>query len=128
ALNARWAMRPFDRLSGRGGQTIRIVGGGARSRFWTQIFADVLGRPVQRVDAPELCGARGSAMAAAVAAGWYADLQSAAVMTHEGETMHPDPAASAFHSERFDNFATFYGRVRPWYWRYGAMGSPAQAD
>ena len=127
ALNARWAMRPFDRLSGRGGQTVRMVGGGARSRFWCQIFADVLGRPVQRVEAPELCGARGSAMAAAVAAGWYRDLRSAAVMTHEGETLHPNPAASAFHSERFEKFARFYSRVRPWYWTRGTKNNPARA-
>lgn len=34
ALNLRWAMDSFDRLSGRAGRRLRLVGGGARSGFW----------------------------------------------------------------------------------------------
>lgn len=51
---------------------LRLAGGAARSAVWVQMFADVLAMPVEVIGAEEL-GAKGAAMAAAVAAGVYAD-------------------------------------------------------
>jgi FGGY-family pentulose kinase len=52
-------------------------GGGAKSRLWVQIHADVLGRPVLLPAEGEAC-ALGSALVAAVHAGHYPDLDEAA--------------------------------------------------
>ncbi len=49
----------------------------------------------------QMCGARASAMVPAVAERWYGDLRSAALMTHGGNTIYPDRAASVFQLERF---------------------------
>ncbi len=115
ALNLRWAMASFDRLSGRAGQRLRLLGGGARSPFWAQMFADVLGREVEAVRMPDQCGTRGAAMTAAVAAGWYPDLAAAAAMTQRGELFAPDPARAALYRARFDRYARYYPRVRKWH-------------
>ena len=57
-------------------KSIRLAGGAARSRVWTQIFADVMKCPVETVAVRET-GALGSAIAAAVAVGDYADIKDA---------------------------------------------------
>jgi ribulokinase len=69
----------LDDLAAHGLVEKRIVlgGGGARSKLWLQIQADVLGRPIQLTDEPESC-ALGSAIVAAVAAGVFPDLGAAA--------------------------------------------------
>jgi ribulokinase len=52
-------------------------GGGAKSRLWLQIHADVLGRPIQLPSEGEAC-ALGSAIVAAVHSGHFTDLNEAA--------------------------------------------------
>ncbi len=123
ALNARWAMQGFDKLSGRAGSTLRLLGGGARSALWCQIFADVLQRPLERIVEPESGGTRGSAMTAAVAAGWYPDLDAASAMTRAARIFQPDSALAGFYAERFSAFTGYYSRVKSWYARTsGASG------
>ena len=64
----------------------RAIGGGARSGFWNQIKADVLGVPYVRLDRSEF-GTWGSAMIAGKAAGIFDDL---AQVAYE----HAQPAGS----------------------------------
>jgi sugar (pentulose or hexulose) kinase len=108
-------MKDFDRLSERGGVPLRLIGGGARSALWCQIFADVLQRPLERIVEPESGGTRGSAMTAAVAAGWYPDLAAASAMTRAARVFQPDPALADFYAARFAAFTKYYRRVKPWY-------------
>ena len=56
---------------------IRLAGGAARSHVWAQMFADVMGMPVETVGARET-GTLGCAIAAATAAGQYRDVAEAA--------------------------------------------------
>lgn len=51
-------------------RALKLTGGGARSPFWAQMFADALGCPVDVVEGSEH-GARGAAMNAGVAVGLY---------------------------------------------------------
>jgi xylulokinase len=70
-----------DRLAELGLATDRVVllGGGARSRVWAQLRADVLGIPHQVAPRTDTCPI-GAAMIAAVAAGLHADLAAAAAL------------------------------------------------
>jgi xylulokinase len=56
---------------------IRSLGGGARSRLWLQIKADILDRPVIRM-ACEESTCLGTAMLSCMATGVYPDLETAA--------------------------------------------------
>jgi xylulokinase len=71
----------------------RAVGGGARSSAWTQIKADVLNLPYQRLQRSEF-GTWGSAMIAGKAVGLYTDLAQVAqeAASLRGGPVHPDPA------------------------------------
>jgi L-xylulokinase len=83
---------------------VRLAGGAARSRTWAQIFADVFQLPVEIVDVKEI-GALGCAMAAAVAAGVYADLKDAARhMVTIGHRLEPDPAKAALYTRKYQRY------------------------
>lgn len=84
---------------------IRLAGGAANNRTWSQIFADALGLPVEIIDTREL-GALGCAMAAAVASGRYADLKEAARhMVRVRERLEPDPGKKAAYDRKYELFA-----------------------
>ena len=55
---------------------VRIIGGGAQSGLWRQIVADVLGFDLEKAEVDD--SSFGSAMLAAVGAGWFADYRQAA--------------------------------------------------
>jgi len=70
---------------GAGPDQIRATGGGARSRFWRRLLADVLGRPIVRTTTDE-GPAYGAALLAGVAAGVFGSVQEAC----QGITLRPD--------------------------------------
>lgn len=81
--------------------TITLSGGGVRSPLWPQMLADALGVPLRVAAQPE-AGALGAAMAASVAAGRYADLDSAAAaMVAPALEILPDPDRTATYRQRF---------------------------
>lgn len=55
---------------------MKLIGGGAGSRLWGQMFADACGITVEIPDVKE-CGCRGAALTAGIAAGYYKDHESA---------------------------------------------------
>lgn len=69
ALNTRWSLGHVETFLRRTLDPITIVGGGAQSDFWCQLFADVLGRTMRRPVAPKQANARGAAFIAAVGLG-----------------------------------------------------------
>jgi xylulokinase len=85
---------------GLGGDTIRVVGGGARDATWLRIKADVTGRRVERLAEPEAT-ALGAALIAATGIGWFADLDaaSAATLRLADEVLEPDPANRAVYDD-----------------------------
>lgn len=85
-------------------KSIRLAGGVARSEIWTQIFADVMGYPIETVDVKET-GALGCAMAAAVAAGDYKDLaQAADKMVTVNPAVYPNKENQPYLEQRYQMY------------------------
>ena len=85
-------------------QAIRMAGGPVQSKVWVQLFADVLGFPIETVDAKEL-GALGCAMAAAIAAGVYKDYKDAAKhMVRVSSRVYPDPDRIDIYNKKFERY------------------------
>lgn len=83
---------------------IRLTGGAARSHTWSQMFADVLGLPVEVTDVSE-AGALGTAMAAAVGVGIYPDLARAQTQMVRVLRRHePRPDWQAMYERKFARF------------------------
>ena len=82
-------------------QRIRLAGGVARSKEWVQIFADVMGYPVEIVDVNET-GAFGCAMNVAVAVGDYADMAEAAgKMISLRSAVTPDESRRGLYARKY---------------------------
>jgi xylulokinase len=94
------------------GTEIRVVGGGARSRLWLQVKADVCRLPVRPVTGPDAT-ALGAAMLAAVGAGIYPDAGAAArQMAQLGEERYePDPAAGARYDDGYRRYRELFDAV-----------------
>lgn len=90
-------------------QRVLLAGGGAQSRLWQQIIADVFGAPVQRLLVTEQ-SALGAALLAGSGAGLL-DLAVAAEMWAKvGPLLEPDLVNNARYSERFEAFRELYRR------------------
>ncbi len=59
AANSAWLFTHVERFAGRRLDDVRLLGGGAQSDLWCQIYADTLERRVRRVHAPLLAQVRG---------------------------------------------------------------------
>jgi xylulokinase len=79
---------------------LRALGGGARSRHWPQVKADVLGREVG-VPVAGHGAAHGAALLAGVAVGVWPDFAAIAPTGRQmAATFQPDPARHAAYTER----------------------------
>jgi xylulokinase len=107
AYNSRWLLTYVEQFLGRKLESIRIIGGGARSKLWCQIHADVLGRRIQQVDAPVLANARGAAFQAAVALG-HLKVEEIPALVGVAHTYEPDPRNRALYDELFREFVNLY--------------------
>lgn len=77
AFSHRYHFEKLLSSANRPVKEIRLAGGVAHSKFWTQMFADILHYPIEVTEVSET-GTLGCAMAAAVATGEYKNLEEAA--------------------------------------------------
>ncbi len=92
-------------------ERIFLGGGGAKSPLWLQIHADVLKRPIHLTRETESC-ALGAAMAAALAAGHFADFdQAAAAMVNLERVVTPNPNNAGVYDELFERYRETYERL-----------------
>ena len=103
AYNMRWLLLHVEKLVGRRFDALNIIGGGANSSLWCQIFADVLDRTIRQVSDPILANARGAAFLASVALGTMAfgDIPERISIAH---TYTPDPKNRETYEELFREF------------------------
>ena len=83
---------------------VRFSGGAANSAIWTQMFCDVLNRPVETLVSSEL-SAMGAAMSAGIACGAFADeREAAAAMVKVKGRFEPDPARADIYRKKFESY------------------------
>jgi xylulokinase len=70
AYNTRWLLSYVEKFIRRRVESLNVVGGGAKSDEWCQIFADVLDRPIRQVKDPIYANVRGAGFLAALALGY----------------------------------------------------------
>jgi len=92
---------------------IRVVGGGARSRLWRQIKADVTGLPVVTLQTAETT-ALGAAMLALNACGMVGSLSEAVErVVQVVETLEPRPDAQARYEDYYQLYRATYFALLP---------------
>jgi xylulokinase len=116
AFNMKWALSYLEKLSKRA-EAINIIGGGAVSSVWCQIFADVLNRRVRQVNDSKEAGAKGAAIVAEVALGHINGLEDAAGLVKIEKTFEPQPKNVQLYERIFEEFKDVYKNNRQMYRR-----------
>ncbi len=101
---------------GVGIERIILSGGGARSRVWQQIQADIYGFPVQVVQRDEH-SSYGAALAAGVAAGEYRDLSDALSRARsdellQAEYVYPIEGNVKLYQEQYEYYKALYPALK----------------
>jgi xylulokinase len=118
-MNLRVILDAF-RAQGTRIDAMRLIGGGARGRFWNQMMADIYGLPVHRLAILEEATSMGAALAGGVGVGLYPDFTIVETMNDIAETIHPDPAAHAVYERIYPLFEAAYQALVPVYEMMGA--------
>ncbi len=116
AYNTRWSLGYVERFAGRKLDPLRMIGGGARSKLWCQIFADVLGRTIEQVRDPLQANARGAAFIAAVGLG-HARFEDVPELVEIEHRYRPNPAHRPTYDRMFREFVAIYRANRAIYKR-----------
>ena len=91
---------------------VRAIGGGARSRLWRRLQADVYGVPVTTVG-PASGPAYGAAVLAAVGAGEFASISEATgAWLRVEETVEPDPRRMRMYGELYEAYRQLYPALK----------------
>jgi xylulokinase len=116
AFNTRWLLQPVEKFLGRKVHSINIVGGGAQSDVWCQIFADVMNVEIKQVSDPIYANARGAAWIAAVGLGEisFSDVPR---LVEFKRTYTPQSVHRSTYDERFAVFKDVYKQMKNVYKR-----------
>jgi xylulokinase len=90
---------------------LRAIGGGARSAFWTQLKADVLGRPITTLDVTE-AGCLGAALLGCAAVTGQSPSTLARQWVTPRSSVAPQPDASRWYNRQFELYRNVYPALR----------------
>ena len=94
-------------------EKLKATGGGARSKLWMQMKADVLNLPITALNTVD-AGTVGSAMLTGIAVGLFTDLKDAAAhMVQEMETYYPRAGMHEKYMSIYERYKALYNAVRP---------------
>ncbi|MCK5145617.1 FGGY-family carbohydrate kinase [bacterium] len=114
ALNMRWALETLENLYDKR-RSINIIGGGGRSDIWCQIFADITGHTIRRVNSPQQANARGIALLASLTLGYLDSFEDIAKHIEIDKVFTPNAEHHHFYNERFKAFKDLYKRNKGWF-------------
>ena len=102
-----------ERINSQEADYLTICGGGSQSRFWNQIKADIIQRPVKPVEIKE-SACLGAAILASVGVGKFPKLQEAcSQMLRFKETIEPNSKNAAVYEDAYQKYLNIYPGLRP---------------
>jgi len=111
-MNLRIILDAF-RAQGVAVDAMRLIGGGARGRFWNRLMADIYGLPVERLAILEEATSMGAALTGGVGVGLYPGFSMAEQMNPVADTIAPDPDAQAIYERLLPIFDRAYRALEP---------------
>ncbi|MHA1377875.1 MAG: xylulokinase [Candidatus Helarchaeota archaeon] len=116
AYNSRWVLMYVEKFIKRKMSTLNMIGGGANSDVWCQIYADVLNRNIQQVKDPIQANARGVAFLAAVGLG-YIKFDEIPKLIQIKKVYKPNPENRKIYDKMFEEFVNIYENNKDMYRR-----------
>jgi xylulokinase len=112
AFELRMIVEAMEKVLGRPFEAIRLSGGGAKSKLWCQIQADMYGRPVEQLKTQE-CTTLGAAILGAAGAGVFTSIEEAVEsMVHPFGMIEPNMANHEIYSDMFSIFRDAFLALR----------------
>ena len=109
-------------LLGSHPSSVRLSGGGAKSAFWQQLFADIFNQPVATLETQE-GSAYGAALLAMIGTGEYRDaVEISRAAVKEVSVKEPDKQAMDFYRKRYEIYESLYPALK------GAFEKIGQTD
>lgn len=106
----------------------RVIGGGAKSKLWNQIKADVLGIPYVQLSREEFA-VLGAAMVAGYAVGVFTDLKATAKgFVHSTSRVEPRPEYHEFYKSLANLYASLLSDMKPLFQRLSKIPSPPDEE
>jgi len=113
AYSVRHVLETCEEIAGNQADLIVVCGGGSRSRFWNQIKADILQRPVFPAIVKE-SACLGAAMLACTSLGVYSNLYEAGKhMLQLGATIEPRAETAEQYQQGYRIFRGLYPALKP---------------
>jgi len=103
AYHFRWLVEALETL-GFKIEKLNMVGGGALSKIWSQIFADVISRPVDLLKYPLESGALGAAYTTAVGLKIIRDIEEVDDLVPKKMRITPNPANLTRYNRMYERF------------------------
>ncbi len=122
SFNIRWALEVVEGGFGVRLPSLRVIGGGALSRPWMQILADVTNRPVEVVQEPQEAGAVGAALTAAVGIGAHPGFPHLRNLVRIAARYEPLPGREGLYDGPYRAFKDLYAALRGIYHRLNRPG------
>ena len=111
AANSAWLFGYVEKFAGQSLSPIRLVGGGAQSELWCQIFADTLQREVHQITGPMTAQLRGVALGASVALG-RRSLGDLDTLATPATVYSPNPDVAEIYQSRVGEQVRLYEREK----------------
>lgn len=94
---------------------LTLIGGGAKSPFWSQMLSDVLEANIHITAAPRIATALGAAIAAGVGSGVYNSYEEAAKIISIERQVYPSPQLAPVYVRQYKLFTEIYKYLLPVY-------------
>ena len=121
AYNSRWLLDAYEKFLKQPVPKVRILGGGAQSDLWCQIYADVLGRPVEQVADPRHAQLSGVALWARVCLGELT-LEETPALVAVSATFIPSAHAHAY-ADGYAEYRKLYRKLKGLYHRLNSRNA-----
>ncbi len=115
AYHKRWMLESIEKKIPRR-ETVRFVGGGAKSDVWCQIMADVTGRTIETIDNPQDAGAVGAAVICGVGLGVIPSFGKARDFVPVRNTYIPRAEYRTIYDRGFGIFKKLYKNNKKLFW------------
>ncbi|WP_457557412.1 xylulokinase [Candidatus Harpocratesius sp.] len=120
AFNSRWLLQFEERLIGRKFSEISMIGGGASSDVWCQIYADILNRKIKQVSHGKESNSIGASLIASVALGKITWEEIPKLISFKAEYT-PKIENKKLYDRLFREFVNIYSNNRRMYQRLNKL-------
>jgi xylulokinase len=114
ALNTRWLLQPVEKFLNKKVPSINIIGGGAQSDVWCQIFADIMKREIRQLEDSIYANARGATWIGFVGLGEI-NFHDIPDLIKYKRIYEPNLQNSNLYDEHFEIFTQIYKKMHKLY-------------